>query len=230
MPSTTCCWFRLFRRPAAPDRYPHPADPGDLADIPLVAAAMDTVTEAPHGDRHGPGRRHRRGAQEHDARGTGRPGPPGQEIRSRHGGEPRHHPSRPDPGRCPRPAGPAPISGIPVVERGKPGSRRWSASSPTATSASPPTRHPGLRADDPGQPDHRQCRHHPGTGARAAAPPPDREAAGGGRCRPLRRADHRQGHGQGPGQSECGEGCAGPPARRRRHRRGRGWHRAGSRR
>ena len=32
--------------------------------IPLMSAAMDTVTEARHGDRHGAGRRHRRHPQE----------------------------------------------------------------------------------------------------------------------------------------------------------------------
>ena len=29
-------------------------------NIPIIASAMDTVTEAAHGDRHGAGRRHRR--------------------------------------------------------------------------------------------------------------------------------------------------------------------------
>ena len=70
----------------------------------------------------------------------------------------------------------------------------WSASSPTATSASPKTRAAGARADDPRQSRHRPDRHQPG--GRAPHPPPaaDREIAGGRRGRPLRRPDHRQGH------------------------------------
>ena len=42
-------------------------------NIPLVAAAMDTVTEAPAGDRAGPGRRYRHHPQEPVARRSRRP-------------------------------------------------------------------------------------------------------------------------------------------------------------
>ena len=55
---------------------------------------------------------------------------------------PRHHPPRPDAGRCPRHAWPRTGSAaFPVVEREH--RPAWSASSPTATCASPPTRAPG---------------------------------------------------------------------------------------
>ena len=58
-----------------------------------------------------------------------------------------------------------------------------------------------------------------GRGQAPAAPVPHREAPGGGRRISLRRPDHRQGHREGGGQSQCLQGRARPPARRRRHHR-----------
>ena len=46
--------------------------------VPLVSAAMDTVTEAPDGDRDGPPGRHRRAAPQPLDRGPGLPGRPRQ--------------------------------------------------------------------------------------------------------------------------------------------------------
>ena len=46
--------------------------------VPLVSAAMDKVTEAPHGDRHGPRGRHRRDPPQHVDRRPGGRGPEGQ--------------------------------------------------------------------------------------------------------------------------------------------------------
>ena len=95
------------------------------------------------------------------------------------------------------------ISGIPVVERAPAG---WSAFSPIATCGSPPTRVLVYElmtrenlitvTGDAG----------PGGGAPPAAPSPHREAAGGGRRLSLRRADHREGHGQGGGASAGQQG------------------------
>ena len=80
--------------------------------------------------------------------------------------------------------------------------------------------------------DHRARGRRPGRGQAAAAPAPHREAAGGRRRLSLRRPDHRQGHREGGRQSERLQGRAGAPARRRRdHRRRQGLraHRAADR-
>ena len=63
-------------------------------NIPIIASAMDTVTEAADGDRHGAGRRHRRDPPQSRARRAGRAGAPGEAVRIRHGGEPAHHRAR----------------------------------------------------------------------------------------------------------------------------------------
>ena len=71
-------------------------------NIPIVASAMDTVTEAEHGDRHGAVRRHRRDPPQSRARGAGRAGAPREAVRVRHGGEPAHHRPERQAGRCAR--------------------------------------------------------------------------------------------------------------------------------
>ena len=65
-------------------------------NIPIVASAMDTVTEYQHGHRHGAGRRHRRHPSQLRAGRAGGAGAQGEEVRIRHGGESAHHPSRRD--------------------------------------------------------------------------------------------------------------------------------------
>ena len=110
------------------------------------------------------------------------------------------------------------ISGIPVVERGPNGSRASSsASSPTATCASPPiptqpvaelmTKDRLITVREGVSQDEAQA---------AAAPAPHREAAGGRRRLPLRRPDHRQGHREGRCSSRTPPrtsraACASPP-------------------
>ena len=74
----------------------------------------------------------------------------------------------------------------------------------------------GRRADDQGAADHRARGRRPGRGQAAAAPAPDREAAGGRRPVSLRRPDHGQGHREGGRQSATPArtsrgGCASPP-------------------
>ena len=63
-----------------------------------------------------------------------------------------------------------------------------------------------------------QRRRRPGRGEAAAASASDREAFGGRRSVPLRRADHREGHGEGGRQSRMPArmsrgGCGSPPQR-----------------
>ena len=111
-------------------------------NIPIIASAMDTVTEAQDGDRHGAGRRHRRHPPQSRAGRAGRAGAAGQEVRIRHGGESAHHPARRDARRRARAdegatASPA-FRWSRAAATARPAS--WSASSPTATCASPPIR------------------------------------------------------------------------------------------
>ena len=73
----------------------------------------------------------------------------------------------------------------------------------------------GRRADDQGQAGHGARGRQPGRGQAAAAPAPHREAAGGRRRLSLRRPDHGEGHREGGRQSERLQGRAGPAARRR---------------
>ena len=61
-----------------------------------------------------------------------------------------------------------------------------------------------------------------GGGQEAAAPAPHREAAGGRRRLSLHRPDHRQGHREGQQVPRRQQGREGPPARRRGDRRRRG--------
>ena len=77
----------------------------------------------------------------------------------------------------------------------------------------------GRRADDQGPAHHRARGRRPGRGQAAPAPAPHREAARGRRRVSLRRPDHGQGHREGGRQSATPArtsrgGCASPPRRR----------------
>ena len=130
------------RRHAVGSRYPlahHAQHPAQYPDRRFGHGYRD---RSAYGDRHGAGRRHRRHAPQSRTRRAGGAGAPGEEIRIRHGGEPGHHPSRRDARRC------AGADAGASHFRHSGGRRRrqrptnpasWSASSPTATCASPPT-------------------------------------------------------------------------------------------
>ena len=188
-------------------------------NMPIIASAMDTVTEAQHGDRHGAGRRHRRDPPQPRARGSGRAGAAGEAIRVRHGGEPAHHRTARQAGR-----GARPDEGARHLRHSGGGGRRQRPRRQAGRHPDQPRRAlcdrsgaAGLRADDQGRSDHGARGRDAGGGEAAAAPAPHREAAGGGRELPLRRPHHREGHREGGRQSERLQGRAGAAARRRRH-------------
>ena len=93
------------------------------------------------------------------------------------------------------------ISGIPVVERRRvrravPGKLVGILTNRDVRFATDP-RQKVAELMTQGEPRHRARRRQPGRGQAAAASAPHRKAAGGRRPIPLRRADHRQGHGEG---------------------------------
>ena len=88
---------------------------------------------------------------------------------------------------------------------------------------------PIRRGDDQGQADHRAGGHQPGRGRADPRPAPDREASRGGCPGSAQGADHGQGHLQAPGASRRQQGsarpapgCRGSRRRTRRHRAGQG--------
>ena len=93
----------LLPGPAVGHRHAHPLHPHHPAQHPHHLRRHGHRQRGPDGHRHGPAGRHRRHPQEPGSRRAGRAGPPRQEVRVRHGGEPAHHPPRPDARRCPRP-------------------------------------------------------------------------------------------------------------------------------
>ena len=86
-----------------------------------------------------------------------------------------------------------------------------------------------LGADDRARPRDGARRDDAGRGERDPAPAQDREAAGRRRGRPAQGPDHRQGHPQADRVPALDQGRAGAAARRRRRRRRHGRVRAGRR-
>ena len=94
-PSTTCCWCRR-----SPQVLPRDTDLATRLsrnirlNLPLVSAAMDTVTEARLAIAHRAGRRHRHRPQEPHAQAAGGRGGRGQALRVGRAARPDHR-SRP---------------------------------------------------------------------------------------------------------------------------------------
>ncbi len=109
------------------------------------------------------------------------------------------------------------ISGVPITDGdGRPGRDPHQPRPPLRERR----RALGLGADDEPRPRDGPGRHHAGGGGGDPAPQQDREAPGRGRGRPPQGPDHRQGHPEKAPVPEREQGRARPSARRRRGRRG----------
>ena len=150
---------------------------------------------------------------------AGRAGPPGQEIRIRHGGEPAHHRARRDAAEALDLMKENHISGIPVVEgggNGKAGKLVGILTNRDVRFATDPRQRVAeLMTKDKlitvregvSQDEAKRLLHQHRIEKLLVVDEPIS----------LRRPDHRQGHRKGGDQSERLQGRAGPPARRRRH-------------
>ncbi len=214
------------RRPAAPglerrhaerNQYrdaAHPPDPSQPAD-PLRGDGHRDRGEAR--DRHGGGRRHRRHPPQSRARGSGRGGAQGQEVRERHGGRSDHHLSRRDAGRCAR-------AHAPRLDLGHSGGRarsRRQAGEARRHSHQPRRalrRRSAPAGDGPHDPQGGDGRRggEPRGGSPPPASQPHREAGRRRRRGALRRPHHGQGHREGDRPPERRQGRRRAPARRRR--------------
>ena len=101
-PGIRRCACRSGLFPGASFRHQHryPADARHYAQHPADLRRDGHRHRSGDGDRHGSAWRYGCYPQESHRRAAGGPGPPGQEIRVGHGGEPADHPPGPDPGRC----------------------------------------------------------------------------------------------------------------------------------
>ena len=107
------------------------------------------------------------------------------------------------------------VSGVPITDE----DGASSGSSRTATSASAAVDDARRGRDDEPRPRHGAGRDDARGGAGDPRPPPDREAPDRRRRRPAPGADHRQGHPEARGVPARDEGRARPAPRRRRGRR-----------
>ena len=212
-PSTTSCWS-----PPPPRSCPRDTDVSTWVtrrvrlNIPLLSAAMDTVTEArtaiAMAQEGGLGIIHRNLAVAEQALEV-------EKVKKSESGmivdpvtvEPRaaDRPGARDHAALPHlgPAGDA---------RGQAG-RHPHQPRPALREAARP--HRG-RGDDARAPGHGAARHHARGGQGDPAPLPHREAAGGRRAQHAARPDHGEGHREGHPLPERRQGRARPAARRRR--------------
>ena len=214
--------------PALRGRYPLPRHPRHPAQHSHHRLRDGYRHRSADGDRHGAGGRHRRHPPQFRCRRPGRPGAAGQEVRIRNGGQSADHRSRRDAvGRDDADEGSRFLrhSGGHRRGQGRAGKTGRHSHQPrrAVCHRSAPE---NLRADDAREPRDGARRRQPGRGQADAAQAPHRETAGGRRSIPLRRPDHRQGHGKGGRASAGLQGCARPPARRGRDHRRRGRFRA----
>ena len=188
-------------------------------NMPLVSAAMDTVTEAPPRDRDRAGRRHRHRAQEHDHRSAGARSGAREEVRERHHPRPDHrHARKPRSAKCSTSRAPRTSPACRSCRDGKAvgivthRDLRFETQldAPVSTVMTPRERLVTVRENAPKE-----------EVLRAAAQAPHREGAGGRRRLRAEGHDHGQGHPEGDGISARLQGRARRAARRRggRHRR-----------
>ena len=192
--------------------------------IPIVSAAMDTVTEAPLADRDGPPRRHRRDAPQPVGRGPGARGRPGEAVAERDDHRPGHAAARRAGEQGARADGP-------LQDQRRPDRRRRRQARRHPHQPRPALRggpRPGHRAgDEAGPARHRAARHHAGAGQGHPLAAPHREAADRRRHGRAPRPHHRQGHQEADRVPHRHPGRARPPPGRRRRRRGSRRPRAG---
>ena len=161
-------------------------------NIPLLSAAMDTVTEAGNGDRDGAGGRDRRDPPQPHHRAAGAGGRQGQEVGERHDHRSGDRAPRPADRRSARHHAPLQDQ-RPAGHHGRPAGRHPHQPRSAFREAPEPQ---GVGGDDQGQPGHRPSRHQPRGRHRDPPPTSHREAAHRRRPRPPARPDHRQGHQQ----------------------------------
>ena len=209
----------VLMKPGASSVLPAQVDDGTRLtrainlSIPIISAAMDTVTEArlaiAMAQAGGIGVIHRN----LDTGRAGRAGAPGEEVRKRHGGQPDHHRPRRDAGRR------AGADGPPHDLRHSGGRARHGAGKLVGILTNRDVRFAtDLQQQVAELMTHEnlvtvQRRASTGRGQAPAAQAPHREAAGGRRRLPLRRPHHREGHREGRRPSARHQGRAWAAAR-----------------
>ena len=184
-------------------------------NIPIISAAMDTVTESHMAIAHGAAGRHRHHSPQPDHRAAG------EEV---------DKVKRSESGMIVDPVTMSPdakvsdalevmrnysISGVPITKNSK------LVGILTNRDLRFETRFdiPDQQGDDQGEPDHGSGRHHAGRGRKDPARAPRREAAGRGRQVQPQGPDHRKRHSEEIEISQCRQRLSGTPARRRGYRR-----------
>ena len=155
----SCC--RVVRPQSVRDRHDVTPDPRDQPQGPAHQRRDGHRHRVPHGDRHGPRRRHRRAAPQPVARRPGLPGRPGQAHPDRHHLQPRDDRPRRD-ARGPRPhLWRVPRLRAPRRRHRQPPPRHHHQPRPEVHAGRRVGIDQGRRGHDPDAPDHRATRASP---------------------------------------------------------------------